>query len=116
MQALDSKVSGRTVVAVEAQRRTDLVVFSRRIRDDGQQLDAIYTARRSLMLCRHLSSAQRSLPLRSLSLTQTLTLRRSLAVPAAVRPYFELARLDKPIGTWLLYWPCGTLAHQGCDG
>lgn len=25
------------------------------------------------------------------------------------RPYFELSRLDKPIGSWLLYWPCGTL-------
>lgn len=23
------------------------------------------------------------------------------------RPYFELSRLDKPIGSWLLYWPCG---------
>lgn len=23
------------------------------------------------------------------------------------RPYFDLARLDKPIGSWLLYWPCG---------
>lgn len=23
-------------------------------------------------------------------------------------PYVQLARLDKPIGSWLLYWPCGT--------
>ncbi|GAA5849541.1 hypothetical protein JCM5353_000390, partial [Sporobolomyces roseus] len=23
-----------------------------------------------------------------------------------VHPYLSLARLDKPIGTWLLYWPC----------
>ena len=22
-------------------------------------------------------------------------------------PYVQLARLDKPIGSWLLYWPCG---------
>lgn len=22
-------------------------------------------------------------------------------------PYLSLARMDKPIGTWLLYWPCG---------
>jgi hypothetical protein len=31
-------------------------------------------------------------------------------LPSAVkwtRPYFELSRLDKPIGSWLLYWPCG---------
>lgn len=29
-----------------------------------------------------------------------------LYLPAAVRPYALLARLDKPIGTWLLAWPC----------
>lgn len=23
-----------------------------------------------------------------------------------MQPYLQLARLDKPIGTWLLYWPC----------
>ena len=31
-------------------------------------------------------------------------------LPASIkwtRPYFDLARLDKPIGSWLLYWPCG---------
>lgn len=27
-------------------------------------------------------------------------------LPAAWRPYARLARLDRPIGTWLLYWPC----------
>ncbi len=27
-------------------------------------------------------------------------------VPAAVRPYFRLARLARPIGTWLLLIPC----------
>ncbi len=27
-------------------------------------------------------------------------------VPPAARPYFRLARLDRPIGTWLLVWPC----------
>ncbi|XP_039141928.1 LOW QUALITY PROTEIN: 4-hydroxybenzoate polyprenyltransferase, mitochondrial-like [Dioscorea cayenensis subsp. rotundata] len=29
-----------------------------------------------------------------------------LYLPGAVRPYALLARLDKPIGTWLLAWPC----------
>jgi hypothetical protein len=24
-----------------------------------------------------------------------------------LHPYLSLARLDKPIGTWLLFWPCG---------
>ncbi|XP_057686818.1 4-hydroxybenzoate polyprenyltransferase, mitochondrial [Corythoichthys intestinalis] len=28
------------------------------------------------------------------------------AAPAPVRPYLRLIRLDKPIGTWLLYLPC----------
>ncbi|KAJ1926144.1 Para-hydroxybenzoate--polyprenyltransferase, mitochondrial precursor (PHB:polyprenyltransferase) [Tieghemiomyces parasiticus] len=26
--------------------------------------------------------------------------------PAGARPYLFLLRLDKPVGTWLLYWPC----------
>ncbi|PWA97094.1 polyprenyltransferase 1 [Artemisia annua] len=29
-----------------------------------------------------------------------------LYLPRIVRPYAHLARLDKPIGTWLLAWPC----------
>ncbi|CAN6463667.1 unnamed protein product [Victoria cruziana] len=29
-----------------------------------------------------------------------------LYLPEAVRPYAQLARLDRPIGTWLLAWPC----------
>ena len=28
------------------------------------------------------------------------------ALPAVARPYASLMRLDRPIGTWLLYWPC----------
>ena len=28
------------------------------------------------------------------------------ALPAALRPFASLMRLDRPIGTWLLYWPC----------
>ena len=28
------------------------------------------------------------------------------ALPRAVRPFGSLMRLDRPIGTWLLYWPC----------
>ncbi|XP_028808579.1 4-hydroxybenzoate geranyltransferase 2 isoform X2 [Neltuma alba] len=29
-----------------------------------------------------------------------------LYLPRQVQPYAQLARLDKPIGTWLLLWPC----------
>jgi len=28
------------------------------------------------------------------------------ALPAALRPYASLMRIDRPIGTWLLFWPC----------
>ena len=28
------------------------------------------------------------------------------ALPAPLRPYASLMRLDRPIGTWLLFWPC----------
>jgi 4-hydroxybenzoate polyprenyltransferase len=27
-------------------------------------------------------------------------------LPAALRPYLQLMRLDRPIGIWLLFWPC----------
>ncbi|KAF9949039.1 Para-hydroxybenzoate--polyprenyltransferase, mitochondrial precursor (PHB:polyprenyltransferase), partial [Mortierella alpina] len=27
-------------------------------------------------------------------------------MPKAVQPYLYLTRIDKPIGTWLLFWPC----------
>lgn len=28
------------------------------------------------------------------------------AMPPRLRPYASLMRIDRPIGTWLLYWPC----------
>ena len=28
------------------------------------------------------------------------------ALPAPLRPFASLIRLDRPVGTWLLYWPC----------
>jgi 4-hydroxybenzoate polyprenyltransferase len=39
------------------------------------------------------------------------------ALPPRLRPYASLMRLDRPIGTWLLYWPCGwSVALAGVDG
>lgn len=39
------------------------------------------------------------------------------ALPSAVRPYASLMRLDRPIGTWLLYWPCAwSIALAGVRG
>ena len=38
-------------------------------------------------------------------------------LPAAVRPYAALMRIDRPIGTWLLYWPCAwSVALSGIGG
>jgi 4-hydroxybenzoate polyprenyltransferase len=39
------------------------------------------------------------------------------AFPRALRPYASLMRLDRPIGTWLLYWPCAwSVALAGVRG
>jgi 4-hydroxybenzoate polyprenyltransferase len=39
------------------------------------------------------------------------------ALPVAVRPYASLMRVDRPIGTWLLYWPCAwSVALAGVRG
>jgi 4-hydroxybenzoate polyprenyltransferase len=41
------------------------------------------------------------------------------ALPSVVRPYASLMRLDRPIGVWLLFWPCAwsvALAGMGSDG
>jgi 4-hydroxybenzoate polyprenyltransferase len=41
------------------------------------------------------------------------------ALPGALRPYASLMRLDRPIGAWLLFWPCAwsvALAGMGSEG
>ena len=39
------------------------------------------------------------------------------ALPAPLRPYASLMRLDRPIGTWLLFWPCAwSVALAGVGG
>jgi 4-hydroxybenzoate polyprenyltransferase len=41
------------------------------------------------------------------------------ALPRGLRPYASLMRLDRPIGVWLLFWPCAwsvALAGLGADG
>jgi 4-hydroxybenzoate polyprenyltransferase len=39
------------------------------------------------------------------------------ALPPRLRPFASLMRLDRPIGTWLLYWPCAWgLALAGVRG
>src|ERR1041385_1717082 len=46
-----------------------------------------------------------------------------LRMPSGWRPYLQLMRVDRPIGAWLLFWPCvfglalGALAqHRGFLG
>ena len=41
------------------------------------------------------------------------------ALPRPARPYASLMRLDRPIGAWLLFWPCAwsvALAGMGPHG
>jgi 4-hydroxybenzoate polyprenyltransferase len=39
------------------------------------------------------------------------------ALPARLRPFASLMRVDRPIGTWLLYWPCAwSVALAGVGG
>ena len=39
------------------------------------------------------------------------------ALPPRLRPFASLMRLDRPIGTWLLYWPCAwSMALAGVGG
>lgn len=39
------------------------------------------------------------------------------ALPPRLRPYASLTRLDRPIGAWLLYWPCAwSVALAGVGG
>ena len=41
------------------------------------------------------------------------------ALPESLRPYASLIRLDRPIGAWLLFWPCAwsvALAGMGRSG
>jgi 4-hydroxybenzoate polyprenyltransferase len=39
------------------------------------------------------------------------------ALPPPLRPFASLMRLDRPIGTWLLYWPCAwSVALAGVEG
>ncbi|QIK79143.1 4-hydroxybenzoate octaprenyltransferase [Sphingomonas piscis] len=39
------------------------------------------------------------------------------ALPPRLRPHASLMRIDRPIGTWLLYWPCAwSVALAGVEG
>lgn len=44
--------------------------------------------------------------LESAAARQTLAQRIVLGTPQPLRAYLELMRLDRPIGSWLLFWPC----------
>merc|ERR1719300_1657988 len=37
----------------------------------------------------------------------TLAARAVAAFPPGAQPFLKLVRMDRPIGSWLLFWPCG---------
>lgn len=49
---------------------------------------------------------------------QKLAARLVSKAPKQLQPYLKLMRIDKPIGSWLLFWPCGwsiaSAAPPGC--
>ncbi|XP_052213724.1 4-hydroxybenzoate polyprenyltransferase, mitochondrial-like isoform X2 [Dreissena polymorpha] len=58
---------------------------------------------RGSVLCRLLPTS----PVLGLSDHRHLSMEKMLrATPASVQPYLRLIRFDKPIGTYLLFWPC----------
>ncbi|XP_045118574.1 4-hydroxybenzoate polyprenyltransferase, mitochondrial-like isoform X2 [Portunus trituberculatus] len=49
--------------------------------------------------------------------TPTIPQRLVLSSPPTLAAYMQLMRLDRPIGTWLLFWPCGwSLALSAAPG
>ncbi|KAF5297095.1 hypothetical protein FQA39_LY02675 [Lamprigera yunnana] len=39
------------------------------------------------------------------------------SAPISIRPYLKLSRLDKPVGSWLLFWPCAwSIASAAAPG
>ena len=36
--------------------------------------------------------------------------------PSSVQPYLRLVRLDRPIGSWLLFWPCSWSIALAAEG
>lgn len=58
-----------------------------------------------------------------LSATDATTNKKLAAImvdstPTSVQPYLRLMRIDRPVGSWLLFWPCGwglaSAAAPGC--
>ena len=74
--------------------------------------------RLSQTLCRTCSKRLNSTHVRRLNQVRVITSSTSLSsyettgktvvdsFPPALRPYARLARADRPIGYWLLFWPC----------
>ncbi|KAK7203848.1 UbiA prenyltransferase family-domain-containing protein [Myxozyma melibiosi] len=58
----------------------------------------------SVLNSRQVSTTTTAPPPPAAPAPQTSWLLRNL--PAKAVPYAQLIRIDKPVGTWLLYWPC----------
>jgi len=59
--------------------------------------------RTTVVITREASSQSIAKPLKRLTLAEKFV----ASTPSSVQPYLRLARLDRPVGTWLLFWPCG---------
>lgn len=55
-----------------------------------------------------LSSCQKSpeIPLPGTIVGKTIAQRLVYRSPLFAQPYLQLMRIDRPIGSWLLFWPC----------
>ena len=65
-----------------------------------------------LVLCSRPEQSKGWLCLSSTAFHGTLNNKSRLAYlvdksPKGLQPYLNLMRIDKPIGSWLLFWPCG---------
>ncbi|CAH1993891.1 unnamed protein product [Acanthoscelides obtectus] len=48
---------------------------------------------------------------------KTIAVRLVNGAPKCVQPYMSLMRMDKPIGSWLLFWPCSwSIASAAAPG
>ncbi|XP_063232960.1 4-hydroxybenzoate polyprenyltransferase, mitochondrial [Bacillus rossius redtenbacheri] len=70
----------------------------------GRVLDGGQCARsRSVGNCESDGTQQPAKKGNSVSLARALVER----MPLGIQPYLRLMRIDRPVGSWLLFWPCG---------
>ena len=61
----------------------------------------------SVALSLHLTTQKRHSGTTTPGPRPPLSARIVSSLPVSIKPYAYLARLHAPVGSWLLYWPCG---------